>query len=69
MSVLTDGVGEILDFDCPRCGAPASQRFYGPCGPCVSALRATVGLERGDVAVAEYAPKMNVTPNFVATKD
>ena len=67
--MLTDDVADILDFDCPRCGVATSQLFYGPCAPCVAALRATVGLERSDLTVAEYTPKMNVTPNFVATKD
>jgi hypothetical protein len=32
-------------------------------------LKATLGNEARDVEVAEYVPKMNVTPNAVATKD
>ena len=28
-----------------------------------------MGIEARDVEVAEYAPKMNVTPNAVALKD
>ena len=56
-------------FDCPRCGASASQRFYGPCESCGVALRTKFrGLGR-DVTAAEYVPKMNVTPNAVALKD
>ena len=55
-------------FDCPRCGASVSQRFYGPCVSCGAALRAKfLGVGR-DVEVAEYVPKMNVTPNAVALK-
>jgi hypothetical protein len=57
------------DFACPRCGQDATARFYGPCDDCRSALRADLGGEAKDVAVAAYEPKMNVTPNQVATKD
>ena len=69
MSVLTDGVDETLGFHCPRCARAVALRFYGPCDGCVVELRATVGLAKTDVAVGDYMPKMNVTPNFVATKD
>jgi hypothetical protein len=44
-------------FTCPRCGNEVTERFYGPCEDC------RVG------APARYEPKMNVVPNFVATKD
>jgi hypothetical protein len=58
-----------LAFDCPRCERQVTSRFYGPCESCRSELRAAyVGLAR-DVEVAEYLPKMNVTPNAVALKD
>ena len=72
---VTFELGLIIDpevaapFNCPRCGTSVSQRFYGPCATCCTALRAkflTVGRE---VEVAEYVPKMNVTPNAVALKD
>ncbi|CAN5551739.1 hypothetical protein BH10ACT2_BH10ACT2_13600 [soil metagenome] len=56
-------------FDCPRCAAPVSQRFYGPCESCCVALRAKFLAVGRDVEVAEYVPKMNVTPNAVALKD
>jgi hypothetical protein len=46
-----------------------SARFYGPCGPCRDALRSTLGVAPRAVEVAEYEPKMNVTPNAVALKD
>jgi hypothetical protein len=57
-----------LDFDCPRCGAPASAHTYGPCDDCRHQLRSMGGLSR-EVEVAAYEPKMNVVPNQVATKD
>ena len=54
---------------CPRCGAEAQMRFYGPCDDCREALRsAYAGLAR-DVDAEDYEPKMNVTPNAVASKD
>jgi hypothetical protein len=58
-----------LDFTCPRCEAPASARFYGPCDVCRADLVANLGGTARDVEVAAYEPKMNVTPNQVATKD
>jgi hypothetical protein len=58
-----------LEFDCPRCGQAATAEFYGPCGSCRSELRATVGNEARAVEAEAYEPKMNVTPNAVATKD
>lgn len=58
-----------LAFTCPRCGASATERFYGPCAGCRVQLRATIGGERRDVEAAAYEPKMHVTPNAVALKD
>ena len=55
--------------ECPRCGALVEERFYGPCGGCREQLRAAFRTEGRAVDVAEYEPKMNVTPNAVATKD
>lgn len=57
------------DFDCPRCGTATSQRFYGPCARCYEELRATMGGEAREIESAAYEPKMNVTPNQVATKE
>jgi hypothetical protein len=54
---------------CPRCRAEAEERFYGPCSSCREELRATVRVEATEVEVAAYEPKMNVTPNAVATKE
>lgn len=56
-------------FTCPRCNTTVTARFYGPCDTCRTHLRATLGTEKRDVEVAEYVPKMNVTPNAVALKD
>ena len=62
-------VAEDGSFTCPRCEQRVTERFYGPCEPCRVQLRAAyAGLER-EVEVAEYVPKMNVTPNAVALKD
>jgi hypothetical protein len=59
-----------VTFDCPRCGAAADTDLYGPCPSCRSDLRAKfAGEARADVAADAYEPKMNVTPNAVATKD
>jgi hypothetical protein len=56
-------------FTCPRCQSAVSARFYGPCDPCRDELRASLGGTAKDVVVADYEPKMNVTPNAVALKD
>jgi hypothetical protein len=60
---------DVLSFACPRCGDATDERFYGPCTGCRMTLRATLGGERRDVEAAAYEPKMNVTPNAVATKE
>ncbi len=58
-----------LSYDCPRCGAATEARFYGPCPQCSEQLRDMFRAEFKDVETPEYVPKMNVTPNAVATKD
>jgi len=58
-----------LEVTCPRCGAGVRQRFHGPCDACRRELRARFLGEGRNVDVAEYEPKMNVTPNAVALKD
>ena len=66
------GAGDrVLEFACPRCARPAHERFYGPCASCRDELGATLGREpaAGEAPRAEFEPKMNVVPNFVATKD
>jgi hypothetical protein len=62
-------VTELLDFTCPRCQTATSARYYGPCENCRSDLVTKLGTEARDVEVEAYEPKMNVTPNAVATKD
>ncbi|MFM7045824.1 MAG: hypothetical protein ACKO27_04845 [Ilumatobacteraceae bacterium] len=57
---------------CPRCGSlldTSAERFYGPCADCRAQLRAKFLGDGRAVEVAEYEPKMNVTPNAVALKD
>ena len=60
---------DVEPFACPRCGLTVAQRFYGPCESCRTELRAKYLGEGRVIEVAEYEPKMNVTPNAVATKD
>ena len=66
---MTDAAIATDRFTCPRCGAAVDERFYGPCLSCRTELRAKYLLEGRVVEVAEYEPKMNVTPNAVALKD
>ena len=65
---MAEPVPESQAYACPRCQAEVSEAWYGPCTSCRTQLRATVGGEARDVST-EYVPKMNVTPNAVATKD
>lgn len=59
-----------VHFDCPRCGTATDDDLYGPCPRCRGELRAAyAGEARADVETADYEPKMNVTPNAVASKD
>jgi hypothetical protein len=60
---------DLLAFTCPRCRAGVEERTYGPCTSCRDELRAKFAGEGRVVDVAEYVPKMNVTPNAVALKD
>ncbi|MGD9957330.1 MAG: hypothetical protein AB7V23_14790 [Candidatus Nanopelagicales bacterium] len=62
-------MSELLSFACPRCSANVDEAFYGPCTACRDELRAKYVGEGRVVEVAEYVPKMNVTPNAVALKD
>jgi hypothetical protein len=67
---MVGGLGsDPVEFTCPRCANPVEEDFYGPCGACRAALVATFRTEGRVVEVAEYEPKMNVTPNAVALKD
>ena len=60
---------ELLSFVCPRCQTAVEERLYGPCDTCRIDLRARFVTEARVVELAEYEPKMNVTPNAVALKD
>ena len=59
----------LLSFECPRCHLPTDEEFYGPCAACISVLRSEQGLDQMAVTATEYVPKMNVTPNAVASKE
>ena len=56
-------------MECMRCHRAAPMRFYGPCDECRSELRTKFDRGGRVVEVADYEPKMNVTPNAVALKD
>lgn len=60
---------ELLSFTCPRCSLEVTEELYGPCGSCRATLRAVIGGEARQVEQQDYVPKMNVTPNAVASKD
>lgn len=55
--------------ECPRCRAKFEAQFYGPCASCRDELRAKMRTASRTVDLAEYEPKMNVTPNAVALKE
>ena len=49
-----------------------AERSYGPCGTCRAALNDKFYRAPGSVPApgsSRFEPKMNVVPNFVATKD
>ncbi|MBM3659469.1 MAG: hypothetical protein FJW95_08175 [Actinobacteria bacterium] len=58
-----------IDFDCLRCGAVSPMRFRGLCGDCREQVKEGLRRDAREIEVAEYVPKMNVTPNAVALKD
>jgi cytidine deaminase len=58
-----------VEFSCPRCQSATTDEYYGPCATCRTHLRDAFRSEGRIVEVAEYEPKMNVTPNAVALKD
>lgn len=58
-----------IDFDCLRCGTVTPMRFRGLCPDCRAQLHDGLHREAREIEVAEYVPKMNVTPNAVALKD
>jgi hypothetical protein len=58
-----------MEFRCPRCSGDVVEDLYGPCDACRTQLRDAYRAEGRVVELAEYEPKMNVTPNAVALKD
>jgi hypothetical protein len=66
---MFDDLPADLAFACPRCRAQVTERLYGPCTACRDELRLTFAGEARDVEVEEYVPKMNVTPNAVASRE
>jgi hypothetical protein len=60
---------EPVEMECMRCAKPVRLRFLGPCEACVAELDAKYDGVAREVEAQEYVPKMNVTPNAVATKD
>jgi hypothetical protein len=58
-----------VEFTCPRCNTAVDEAFYGPCDTCRASLRDLFRGEGRVIQLAEYEPKMNVTPNAVALKD
>lgn len=66
---MVASMADLLEFDCPRCHQRASAVHYGPCETCRDDLRATVVGQASDAVAPAYEPRMNVTPNAVATKD
>jgi hypothetical protein len=56
-------------MECMRCHHEELMRFYGLCRACREALREKFDREGQTIAVADYEPKMNVTPNAVAFKE
>jgi hypothetical protein len=61
--------GDDLDHDCPRCGQPVRQRYYGPCETCRADLIDRFAGREREVEVPDYEPKVNVTANAVAMRD
>jgi hypothetical protein len=57
-----------VEMDCMRCRRTAAMRFYGICTACRAELHLLFAREVQTIEVAEYVPKMNVTPNAVALK-
>jgi cytidine deaminase len=58
-----------VEFSCPRCQTATIEEYYAPCSACRSALVDKFRSSGRVVELAEYEPKMNVTPNAVALKD
>lgn len=69
MAIVRPLASGDMEFACPRCRNDVVDDFYGPCADCRTQLRDVFRTEGRVVELAEYEPKMNVTPNAVALKD
>jgi hypothetical protein len=67
-SVETLDLGPV-DMECMRCRRVAPMRFYGLCATCREELHSKFDRGTRVIEIAEYEPKVNVTPNAVALKD
>jgi hypothetical protein len=67
--VLVDVDLTPLEMSCMRCGRSEPMRFYGLCESCRAELQERFSRDARAIAVEEYVPKMNVTPNAVAVKE
>lgn len=59
----------VETFACPRCATSVNERYYGPCSSCRDDLRLRFGGQARVAEVIAFEPKMNVTPNQIASKD
>jgi len=66
---MQPGDDDPLGFACPRCGAAAQDRFYGPCQGCRAQLVADQVVRARQVEAGRFEPAMHVVPNQVATKE
>ncbi len=60
---------EPMTLTCPRCHTEVQQRLYGPCADCVDQLYDKFQGMAREIESEDYVPKMNVTPNAVASKE
>jgi molybdenum cofactor biosynthesis enzyme len=58
-----------VEMECLRCRQVALMRFAGMCATCRDELLTKYEAQGRTIDVADYEPKMNVTPNAVALKD
>jgi hypothetical protein len=66
---MFDELPADVSYTCPRCARDVTERLYGPCTDCRAELRVAFAGEARDVEVEEYVPKMNVTPNAIASRE
>jgi hypothetical protein len=64
-----EAVPADLEFECPRCHQTVTERFWGPCADCRTALKESMVADALETEIARFEPTMHVVPNQVATKD